>query len=73
MKMRGGDYDVGCGEFCEECQQEADGHFVDFGIGPVEFWGAKSNDSDVQFVSKCCDAAMVYECDLKKDDENADD
>lgn len=65
MKMNGGDYDVCAGDFCKECGKEADGTFVDFGIGPVEFWGAKSNDSDVQFVSKCCEADLVYECDLE--------
>jgi len=46
---------------CSECKREANGHSCDFGIGPVEFWGAKSVDSDVQWVSECCDADLLDE------------
>lgn len=49
------------GDICSECKREADGHACDFGIGPVEFWGAKSTDSDVQWVSTCCDAQLTDE------------
>jgi hypothetical protein len=43
---------------CSECKQDCAGHWVDFGIGPYEFWGVVSVDKDEHYVSKCCDAEM---------------
>lgn len=46
---------------CSECKREATGIDVDFGIGPVEFWGAKSVDTDLRYVSECCEADLLDE------------
>ena len=46
---------------CSECKQPCAGHWVDFGIGPNEFWGVTSVDKDEQYVSKCCDAPLEGE------------
>jgi hypothetical protein len=46
---------------CSECDQPCQGHWVDFGLGVIEFWGAMSTDKDEQYVSACCDATMEEE------------
>lgn len=41
---------------CEECGEGCEVVSVDFGIGPGEAWGQSFNDTNVQEVSKCCEA-----------------
>ena len=44
---------------CTDCLKACNTHFVDFGIGPYEFWGQKHHDKCVQEVSECCDAPFT--------------
>ena len=48
---------------CSECKEridpDTDCEFIDFGIGPYEFWGARGNDSCIQFVTKCCESHTI--------------
>lgn len=46
---------------CEECGEPCEGSFVDFGIGPGEFWGQKFNDVKMQYVSTCCEATVLLD------------
>lgn len=41
-----------CGEYVEAPYEE------DLGLGPIEFWGAKSWHHDVQWVGECCEAPL---------------
>ena len=43
---------------CPECEMECEGYYEDFGIGPYEFWGRKGFDSDVRFISDCCQGEL---------------
>ena len=43
---------------CPECGKPCDAKQCDDGIGPVEFWGAKSHDSRPYTGSDCCDAEL---------------
>ena len=43
---------------CTECGEPCEGTKADFGIGPYEYWGAMCVDTNIQFVSKCCEAEM---------------
>ena len=42
--------------YCGECREECDVHIEDDGIGPYEFWGAKSKQSIKVLRSDCHDA-----------------
>lgn len=44
---------------CEECGKECTGQWVDFGIGPYEYWGARCVDTNYQYVSNCCEAPIL--------------
>lgn len=66
---------------CPECGKECNAIECDDGIGPVEFWGAKSFDSRPYMGSDCCEAELDdvdypdpadrgdYEYDCRKDRE----
>ena len=43
---------------CSECNEPCEGAKVDFGIGSYEYWGAQCVDTNIQYVSKCCEAPM---------------
>ena len=43
---------------CPECGEPCDAKECDAGIGPVEFWGAKSFDSRPYMGSDCCEADL---------------
>ena len=49
------------GEVCDYCKSKCLGRFVDFGIGPYEYWGHMGCDTNIQWVSDCCDAPVVDE------------
>ena len=44
---------------CSACGEVAEGTSVDFGIGAYEYWGSKGVDRNVQWVSRCCEAALL--------------
>lgn len=52
-----------CGKVCEMVQR-------DMGIGPYEFWGRKGFDSDLQWVSECCEATVYENEDLTIEDDD---
>lgn len=66
---------------CPDCGKPCDAKQCDDGIGPVEFWGAKSFDSRPYTGSDCCEAELEdadayddsdrgdFEYDLRKDRE----
>lgn len=43
---------------CSDCGKECEVIWIDVGIGPFEFWGAKGVDRSFQCVSLCCEAPM---------------
>ena len=43
---------------CSACGDPCIGEWVDFGVGPGEFWGRPYNDVDMQYVSDCCEAEI---------------
>lgn len=45
----------GAQAYCGSCKEPCDIGWVDDGIGPVEFWGAKSWHHDWNPVSDCCE------------------
>lgn len=46
-------------DLCGGCHLPAEGKFEDFGIGVYECWGAPGIDTNVQYVSVCCEAGFV--------------
>lgn len=44
---------------CSQCGDVTEGYFTDLGIGAYEYWGSKGVDTDIRFVSRCCDASMT--------------
>jgi hypothetical protein len=42
--------------WCGECKGPTEVQKVDFGIGSYEFWGQKGFDSQIAWVSTCCEA-----------------
>lgn len=44
---------------CKDCGGICEGTYIDSGIGPYEFWGAKGYDSVVDWVSECCEANLL--------------
>ncbi len=44
--------------YCSECNEPNDGENMDFGIGSYEFWGQRGCDTNIQFVSTCCEAVL---------------
>lgn len=55
----GGDCHGPGDSFCADCCRPAEGHLVDFGIGPYEHFGQRGVDVNKQWVSTCCDAEIV--------------
>lgn len=55
--------------YCKECKCECEGEWVDFGIGSYEYWGARGNDVQWHYVSKCCegDVCEDEECKVSYD------
>lgn len=51
--------------FCDDCNEECGTEWVDLGIGPYEFWGARGNHTDYQEVSDCCGADFTHEDELE--------
>ena len=49
----------GTEDLCGSCHLPAEGEFRDFGIGAYEYWGALVVDTNVQYVSVCCEAGFV--------------
>ena len=47
--------------YCSECGLECTGKSVDFGIGPYEYWGQKGNNTQIEWVSSCCEATITDE------------
>lgn len=43
---------------CTSCKQDAEGRWEDNGIGSYEFWGTPGDDSQLDFVSTCCEAPL---------------
>lgn len=60
--------------YCGACKEPCEGQFLDFGIGPYEFWGAKSCDIDIHWVSECCEADIYEdkECTVLADEPEQD-
>lgn len=44
---------------CTECGKSCGTKMVDFGVGVTEFWGQKSDDTNVHQVSDCCEADVM--------------
>lgn len=44
--------------YCGECHAPCYGISADFGIGSYEFWGERGIDTDIRFVSKCCETTI---------------
>lgn len=44
--------------YCAECGDHVQGVAVDMGIGAYEYWGARGVDTDIQFLSPCCEAEI---------------
>lgn len=53
------------GPFCGECGKPAEAYECDSGVGWTEYWGCKSFDSRIEVLSKCCDAALFSDPELK--------
>ena len=65
---------------CPECGEPCEAIQCDDGLGPIEFWGAKSWDSRPYIGSSCCEAPLDgaeisddsdrgdYEYDMRKDE-----
>ena len=45
--------------YCSACHEECVGVQVDYGIGPYEYWGHKSVDVDLHWVSLCCEEEIL--------------
>lgn len=43
---------------CSECGEHTVGKVADFGIGPYEYWGQNCVDTQLCYVSVCCEAEM---------------
>jgi len=56
--MRERDYEDMPQGICSRCGNGCTATWVDFGIGPYEFWGSRGNHHDYQVVSPCCEALM---------------
>ena len=53
---------------CPGCdRKDPDMVWVDFGIGPYEYWGAPGTDIQWCYVTKCCEASVE---DLIESDDN---
>ncbi len=48
--------------YCERCEEPCSPAFVDFGIGPYEYWGFKGVDKRIEVASDCCEA-LIFEVD----------
>jgi hypothetical protein len=46
---------------CEDCGRPTNGQWVDFGVGPGEFWGRPFCDVNWQWVSECCEGDILDE------------
>jgi hypothetical protein len=46
-------------DYCDNCLQPCKGIVVDNGIGEYEYWGQKGFDSSPEYVSDCCEAAVM--------------
>jgi len=44
---------------CSRCGNGCTAVWIDFGIGPYEFWGDRGTHHDYQVVSPCCEAEMA--------------
>ena len=55
------------GPFCGSCGEPCEGGWIDFGLGPFEFWGAKGYDSHVEWVSTCCESGVFTSADLSSE------
>lgn len=44
---------------CEVCGEPCTGTLRDLGIGIYEFWGEREVHEDWQWVSPCCESAVV--------------
>jgi len=53
--------------YCGECGFPCTATVVDFGIGPYEFWGQRSYDTNKQLVSHCCEAKLYQNAGLTED------
>ena len=60
------------GEYkCPQCGKPCEAKECDDGLGPVEFWGAKSYDSHPYMGSDCCEA-QLDDVDFPDIDDRAD-
>ena len=41
--------------FCPNCGDECSGILIDVGIGPYEYWGSCGVDTQLVWVSPCCE------------------
>jgi len=46
---------------CPHCHKDVEGTWIDEGIGPYEYWGAKGNDTHMHFVCEECDGELESE------------
>jgi len=46
-------------DYCDNCSQPCNGTLVDLGIGAYEYWGQKGVDTNVQYVSECCESSVM--------------
>jgi len=50
---------MSCGTgICPACKKPCDVYAEDVGIGSYEYWGAKGFDSQIMYLSECCDEEM---------------
>ena len=57
--------------FCPKCGLPCKAVRCDDGVGPIEFWGAKTVDSRPYTGSDCC-GAKLDDCDAFDDSDRAD-
>lgn len=52
------------GPFCGECGEPTEAVTRDFGYGALEAWGQRFTHTDLQTVSRCCDADLYADASL---------
>jgi hypothetical protein len=45
--------------YCQRCQKRVPVEWVDYGIGPYEFWGTPGNHVDWQLVCSECESTWI--------------
>jgi hypothetical protein len=56
--------------YCGECGKPAGEEKTDLGIGPYEFWGQKCVDTQIAWVSDCCEGSLFENPELTVEHEH---